>query len=237
MAIEVTNGDVSGIVVTLSKPQTVTGRVIFDSSKTRAPTGSGIVVQTMLLPRQWRFYGSRPPFSPVDDHLNFQLTGVYHVPFVVGIHGFPDNWVLKAVRFGGVDITDRPTDLAAEPRARRLEIVLTDHIARPIARVTNPDGTPTRRARVVLFPADSTRWSGPRGFTLAREIDGDGRVTLAAVAPGEYLLAAVNGADEMALLQDPQRIESIAPLARRVTIAENDARVFELQVISLPARQ
>jgi protocatechuate 3,4-dioxygenase beta subunit len=234
--IDMANGDFSDVVLTLSKPQTVAGRVVFESSKTRVPKGAGLVIQTNVLPNQWRFYPSRPPFSPVNDALSFQLTGIYHFPLIVGIGGFPDGWVLQSVRYGGADITDRPTDLAAEPRSRRIEIVLTDRVARPNVRVTNPDGTPARRVRVVLFPADSARWKVLR-FAPLRDIDRDGRLKLAAVAPGEYLLVALDDADASVLYREPERIESVAPLARRVTIAENDERVFELQPVRLPARQ
>ena len=234
--IDMANGDFSGAVLTLSKPQTVAGRVVFDSSKTPTPNAAGIVIQTNVLENQWRFYPGRPPFSSVDDKLNFQLSGIYHFPLVVGIHGFPDGWVLKSVRHGGVDITDRPTDLAVQPRSGLIEIVLTDRVARPNVRVTHADGTPARRARVVLFPADPARWKVPR-FAPPREIDRDGRLKLAAVAPGEYLLVALDDSDANVLFREPGRIESVAPLAQRVTIAENDERVFELQPVRLPARQ
>jgi hypothetical protein len=152
---------------------------------------------------------------------------------IVGI-GLPDGWVMKSVRYGAVDITDRPIDLAAEPR--QLEIAVTNRVVRPVVRVTNPDGSPARRARVLLIPADPSRWKAQR-FGPMQTIDGNGMVKVGAVAPGEYLIAAIASGDLATLMQDPRRIENLASVARRITLMEDDARVFDLSIVGLPPRQ
>ena len=229
------SGDVSGVNLNLSKPQTVSGRVVFEHAAGRLPRAAGMVVQTNSPPSPWIRLHSRPPYASVGDNLRFEVAGIYHDPLIVGIYGLPDGWVMKFVRHGDVDITDRPIDLATEPR-RELQIVLTDRVARPVVRVTNADGTPAKRAGVVLLPADTARWNAPR-FGAREHIGRDGTATLDAVPPGEYLLAAIAGADYALLMHDPARIESLASLARRVTILEGDTRVFDAPLVSLPSKQ
>lgn len=229
------SGDVTGVTLNLSKPQKVSGRVVFDRPAGRLPKAVGMVVQTNVPLSPWSRLHSRPPYASVGDNLRFEIAGIYPDPLIVGIYGLPDGWVTKFVRYGDIDITDRPIDLAAEPR-RELQIVLTDRVARPVVRVTSPDGTPAKRAAVVLLPADPARWKASR-FGTHEQIERDGTAALGAVPPGEYLLAAVSGADRALLMHDPARIDGLASVARRVTIVEGDTRTFDVPLVSLPHKQ
>lgn len=229
------SGDVADVNLNLSKPRTVSGRVVFEHAAGRLPRSAGMVVQTNPPPSPWSGLHSRPPYASVGDNLKFEIAGIYHDPLIVGIYGLPDGWVTKVVRYGDVDITDRPFDLAAEPR-RELQIVLTDRVARPVVRVTNADGTPAKRGGVVLLPADPARWNAPR-FGPREHVERDGTATLDAVPPGEYLLAGITVADYALLMHDSARIESVASVARRVTIVDGDTRVFDVPLVGLPPKQ
>jgi protocatechuate 3,4-dioxygenase beta subunit len=231
--VQVGSGDVSDVILSLSRPQKVSGRVVLERQSGRLPKESRVVVQTHRPADEWQRLGSRPPYASVADNLKFELTGIYHDPLIVGI-GLPDGWVMKSVRYGAVDITDRPIDLAAEPR--QLEIAVTNRVVRPVVRVTNPDGSPARRARVLLIPADPSRWKAQR-FGPMQTIDGNGMVKVGALAPGEYLIAAIASGDLATLMQDPRRIENLASVARRITLMEDDARVFDLSIVGLPPQQ
>jgi hypothetical protein len=89
---------------------------------------------------------------------------------------------------------------------------------------------------VLLIPADPSRWKAQR-FGPMQTIDGNGMVKVGAVAPGEYLIAAIASGDLATLMQDPRRIENLASVARRITLMEDDARVFDLSIVGLPPRQ
>ena len=233
--VEVGEADVSEVTLNLSKPQKISGRIIFDGSGRRPSKASGIVIQTSVPLGEWnRAAGSRQPHAPVDDRWSFQLAEIYHVPLIVGMYGLPDGWVLKSVRYGGADITDQPTDLAAEGRARPLEITITDRVARPVVRITD-DGRAVKRAWVLLLPSDPARWKARR-YGPVQTPDRDGTIKLAPVLPGDYLVAALIPRDHTIVLTDPERIESLAAVARRVTIAEKNTTVLDVPLVSLPRR-
>lgn len=227
------DGDTSGIVLSLSKGVKITGRVRFEGGA-RAPGQLRMVVQTRVSQAVMNF-AERPPFSAVDDDLNFTLTGVYRVPLIVGMQGLPDRWVIASVAFEGRDITDIATDLGANPKGR-LEIRLTSRVARPRIRVTD-GGKPMTSYAVVLLSTDPPRRNSALGNT-----DGtpsrDGVLQLDAMLPGEYLAAALTSGEYELLMRDPSRIEALASIARRVRLAEGDDQMLELQLTRLPrARQ
>jgi hypothetical protein len=176
---------------------------------------------------------SRPPFSPVNDRLGFELTGLYRVPLIVGIQGLPEGWVVKSVRYDGRDITGAPTDFGVESTPRAIEIVVTNRVARPSVRVTDERGLPVTGYHVVLVPWDPTRW---RDAILGSPpaTSPDGVQQLGPRLPGEYLLAALSTADYLLLIRDPTRFDDLAPVASRVRLAEGDSRTYELRLTELP---
>ena len=233
--IDVGHGDVDGVSLQLSKPVTIRGRVAFKGSGAPRANRLKMVVQTSSARRASDPFG-RPPYSPVDDNLAFELREVYRWPLIVGIHGVPDGWVLQSVRAGGRDITGLPVDLASLGSNRSLEIVLTNRVATPSVRVIDAKGEAVSAANVIVVPADPARWEGSV-WSLNRTPSIDGTLKLQPLLPGEYLFAAISGEDYRALIDDPTRIHALAPLARSISLVEGDDRAFDLQLTELPARR
>ena len=193
-----------------------------------------LVVQTRPLPELSPTVPSRPPFSPVEDNLNFTLTGLFRIPLAVGIQGAPDGWALAAVRYDGRDITDVATDFGAPADSRALEIVLTNRVARPVVRVTNEQGRPVTAYRVVVLPADPARWKSS-SWSTAQEPAQDGTTKVGPLVPGDYLIAALQPSDVMLLFTHrASRFDRIAEIATRVTLTEGDDRTLELRLATLP---
>jgi Carboxypeptidase regulatory-like domain len=231
--LDVGGADVTGFDLRTAKGASIAGRVVFDEAG--APRPSGLQMMVWLRPsgNGWRF-PDRGPSSPVDDNLAFELTRVFRWAHVVGIQGLPQGWVVKSVRYAGRDITDRPTELGAESTPTRLEIHLTKRVATPSVHVTTPDGTPVTSYQVVLLPRDSARWQNAVvGAWL--QPSADGVVSLGPRMPGDYLLAALSPNDYRLLVDDAERISSLAPLATPVILVEGESRTFDLQLTKLPA--
>ena len=233
--IVVDGADLSSIDVQLSKGRTVGGRVVVEGELSR-PARLRMVVRTR--PPQLLERGPLPlsqfPFSPVDDKLEFELNELFHFPLVVGVDNLPEGWVVKHVRYEDRDIVDLPTDFAAaNPRARP-EIVLTNRVARPSVRVTDGQDVPVRSYQIAILPADPNRWKGT-AWSVQAVPSRDGVSSLGPRLPGEYLVAALSMDDYRVLLHNPARVESLASVARRVTLAEGDNPILELHLTRLPA--
>lgn len=230
--IDIDNVDASGIVMTVSKARKIAGRVRFEG---RAPSANELRMSVQMSPPQvLNAIAERPPVSAVDDELNFELAGVYRLPLVVGIQGLPDGWVLKSVRYDGRDITNVATDFGAAARARRLDVLVTNRVAKPAIRVTDDAGHPVTAYQVVVLPADPARWNGVlAGLPDAPSRDGVSK--LGPTLPGDYLVAAITPDDYRVLAHRPSRIDTLRSIARRVTFAEGDERILELHLTRLPS--
>ena len=227
-------GDSGGVVVALSKPVGVAGKVIFEGQHPGF-SRSGMVVQTGPLPERLAYGDVRPPFSAVEDDLSFKLTRVYRLPLIVRMTGLPDGWVLKSVLYDGRDVTYMPTDLGARPDSGRLEIVLTNRVAQPLVRVLDEQGTPTSSSHVVAVPTDPSRWAAPFMIVATPSAEGD-LMKLGPMLPGEYFVAALSRDDGMLLFSDRVRFEALAAVGTRVTLTEGDTRTLELRIVALPPR-
>jgi len=143
---------------------------------------------------------------------------------------------IESVHYDGRDITDLATDFGTASPKSRLEIVLTSRVAVPVVRVTDDQGQPVTTYHVILIPAEPAQWQRPVSGDPTTP-DRDGVERLAPRLPGEYLVAALPWEDSLVLARDPSRIESLASVARRITLMEGD-QSLELRLTALPrARQ
>jgi Carboxypeptidase regulatory-like domain len=234
--VDVGGGDVSDVVVQLSKGRRLAGRVVFEGTPAPAPKQLRMVVHASDFGTMWRMIPGRPPFSPVNDDLRFELAELYRLPLTIQITGLPDGWVTKSVRYDGADITNVPTDFGAAEGTGRLEIVLTDRVATPLVRVTDDKGNPLTSFTVVLFSPDPARWKGALPIPPDRP-SREGVVKLPATLPGEYLIAALGAADSRVLFGDRERLADLASVATRIRLSEGDDRTIDLTPVTLPARR
>ena len=225
--------DVAGFTLTMSRGQKVAGRVLFEGGVPQAPGKLRMLVQMRLPQGPMSTIGSRPPFSAVDGDLNFELADVYRLPLIAGIQGLPDGWVVKSVRYDGRDIADVATDFG-QARERRLEILVTNRVAKPSVRVTDDQGRSVTSYQVLLIPANPARWRS--ALWGASDVPSpEGVLKLGVILPGDYLIAAVTWDDYRVLIRDPSRIDGLATIAQKVTLAEGDSRTVEVHMIRLPA--
>ena len=138
----VDGSDLSSVDVQLSKGRTIAGRVIFEGGRAPRANGLRMVVQTRIADKTLSAVSTRPPFSPVNDNLEFELKELFQLPLAVGLYGLPENWVVKGISFDGRDITDLSTNFGSAPPRARLNIVVTNHVAAASVRVIDEHGSP-----------------------------------------------------------------------------------------------
>jgi hypothetical protein len=136
----------------------------------------------------------------------------------------------------GRDITYVPTDFANPSSTSRLELVVTNRVARPSARVTDEQGAPVTAYHIVTLPADPARWK-----LWAAIIPGtpsaDGALKLGAMLPGDYFVAALSPEDLVVLIRDRGRLDAVASIGTNVTLRTDDTRTIELRLAKLPEKR
>lgn len=230
VSVAIDADDVEGLLVVLKPAATVSGRVTFEDVSPATRDGAPMLVSANSHPRI--SYGHAPP-ARVDTDGTFTLNSLFGT-LRLDVQGVPRGWVVKAVRYKGVDITERPAEFATDPR-HEVEIVLTSRVAVVTGSVTDDSGKPAS-ASVILLPADPRRWTAafpsqyPRASTSR-----DGRFALPGVAAGDYLILAT---DSRTLFQDMSSrrltLDTLAKHAERISLTENDKLTMNLRVVTLP---
>jgi hypothetical protein len=136
----------------------------------------------------------------------------------------PRGWGLKQILAGGVDVTDAVLPFGSKSQSLSdVEVVLTDRITQIAGTVSDDRGRAVADARVMVFAADRELWYDRSRFLKNTVSDANGSFSISDLPPGDYFVSAVtrrqlNG-DDGALL-DPDLLDSLAPGAARVTLAE-----------------
>jgi hypothetical protein len=237
-SVDVIGGDAAGLTVSLSKLVDVSGRVRFDGEGPPSSRRLGMLVQTAPTVERLSFSmsGGRPPFSPVNDDLSFELKGVSRLPMIVRVIGLPDGWVLKSVLYGRRDIMYVPTEFGSGPSPGGLELIVTNRVAEPTLRVLDEEGRAITSCQVIAIPADPARWRLALGFVAATPAPG-ALIKLGPMLPGEYIVAAIRLDEGAVLFDDPARVDALAAIGRRVTLGEGDHRTLDVRLVSLPPKQ
>lgn len=145
------------------------------------------------------------------------------------------DWVIKSVRSGAADVTDR--EIEFRPGADvALEIVLTDRPTHLLPQVTGERGASTDEYVLLAFADDRERWGEQsrylRTFTMPIGDTREARLQrdrgLRGLPPGTYHVIALEDLayDDMF---DPSFLESLIPSATRVTLLEGQRRVVTLR--------
>jgi hypothetical protein len=235
VAVDVSGGDTIGVSLTLAKAVSLAGRIVFDGGP--PPRGDRLRLTVHVQPdaEALRFIG-RPQGAAVSDDLTFQLEGLYRLPAVIRTQGLPEGWVVQSVRYDGRDITFAPADFASAEARGPVEIVLTNRVARPSVRVTDDQGAPMTGYAVVTVPADRSRWR--HGLTVIPGTpSADGVLKMGTLPPGDYVLAALPGAELGLIFRDLDRVAALAAIGTRVTLGVDDTRTIELRLTSLPDKR
>jgi Predicted outer membrane protein len=181
--VEVTDGDVDGVVLTLGAGITLTGslRVVdgeakdFDYSR----------VRLRLVPAEQILFAP-PPSGEVKQDGSISIAGISPGKYSLTATGMPQDSYIKSVKVGGYESPDRTIDLSSGTAAS-LEIVVSLKPAQLSGTIQGSDGA-VSGATVVLVPG------GTKGALTANlrttTTDQNGSFTVRGLAPGEYKLFA-----------------------------------------------
>jgi hypothetical protein len=228
---------VNGIDVTDVRLQTsigsrVAGRIVFEGTGTADPTG--VTITTMPSDFDRALLAGPAGRGTGQPDGTFVLNGL-NGPRRLRLLGAPPSWSLKAIRANGRDVTDEPLSFGTKDESLTdVEVVLTDKSAGITGGVADARGRPATDYTVIVFATHADYWyQGSRFFTFTRP-KADGTFAVADLPPGDYFVAAVDrlqGTEGFGEWQDPAFLESIAPRATRVRLADGQLASVALRLI------
>jgi hypothetical protein len=230
MPIVVNGSDVENVILSGSSGGTVSGRVTTDTGAApRLPRLWITIMERQLGQPDPLLFGifQSPGASQVGEDGTFSVPGVFGSPrFDVSL---PEGWMVRAILHDGRDITDRPIELGSGEQLSGVQVIVTDRVTTIGGTLTDDKDAPVADGTVIVFAADRSKWYDGSRFVKAARPDQKGRYRIKGVPPGDYLLAAVEYAEDGAW-NDPDFLEPLQRDARKVALAEGDSQTISLKL-------
>jgi beta-lactamase regulating signal transducer with metallopeptidase domain len=150
---------------------------------------------------------------------------------VIRVSELPANWMVKAVRLEGADITDQEIDFGEG--VRQVEVVLTDRVSQVRGSVVERTGRPLAGGSVIVFADNSALWGESSRFVRETRSDRQGQFQLTGLPPADYLAVAVEDLPALAWM-NPDVLNRLRPLATRFYLEEGAERAVSLRATPAP---
>ena len=209
--ISLGNGNLDNVELRVGPGAEISGRIALEGN---LPPGPRLRVQ--LTPTEGVTPGAGN--GQVNDDRSFVLHNLAPVKYRVTIVPMPPGTYVKSVRFGGVDITHSVLDLTAGTGGA-LEVTLSPNAAQVRGSLRSAGGN-----------IQVTLWSTDGSEVRTSVTGGDGGVTFAGLAPGEYRIAAWEQL-ELGMANVPEFRNAFNNKAATVRLSENSRESVEVPLV------
>jgi hypothetical protein len=224
--VAVAEADINGILIPLSTGAMVEAHFKMDSGEP-APAGVGFSLRSA--DGAGLNVASRPDAADVTPH----ASGIPPGRYWVDVRGDPradrgvNNTYVKSIHFGQADATLKPVDVGSGAQPV-LEVLISPNGGTVAGTVRNDKGDAVAASQVVLAPVSLDLGGVQR---LIKSVVGSpAAFSFSGVAPGDYLVLALQGGDAGAL-RDPAFREAIADQGVKVTVEEGSKLSVDVPLI------
>jgi hypothetical protein len=214
-------GDVADVRVVVPASATVTGRMIYEGSRTRD-------LAILNLNGARGTVGSAAARPGPDGRFTIQVTPGARTLVARG----GKVWMVKRLTWNGREV-ESGDEVEVDGDGGQIEAVFTDRLTTVTGTVVDAAGRPVQDYQVAIFPEDPALMT--RGEDRIRTERGDqqGRFRTEGLVPGRYLVvAAADLAPEDAL--DPAFLETLRRVATPFRLAEGETQTLSLTLAPIP---
>jgi hypothetical protein len=227
--VSVSGADVTGVALSLSPGQTVSGTVAVDAGSSAAGNLTRIRVSLASLSP---LPIPTPPASGVLIDGSFSLTPVVAGNYLVRVSGLPQNFALKSADYGGRDVADLPLEVRAGQNIAGIGVVISDRVTEISGTVPDSEGQLLPDYTVVAFPTDPSNWRPQSRFIQIARPDANGQFRIRGLPPGDYMIVALDDVENGEWF-DPAFLDSARRSAVRVSLSDGDTKTLELKLATL----
>ena len=224
--ISVAGQDVEGVQLVVIPPSTASGVVLVDPAAAAATKASSIFLMVSPIDPQMNFMDTS---GRLKDDFTFEAA-VQPGANMVRLLSMPPSLALKAVRVGGVDVTDTGFDVKPNVDVRGIEIELTSHPTVVSGQVTDAHGASSKDCMVVIFARDDAKWEGTSRYIQTARPDQDGRFKVSGLPPGDYHVVATSTVQQPDQAGDPDVLKQLRDRAAALSLGEGETKVVDLKV-------
>ena len=234
------------VTLTGSAGGTVSGTVVVDEGVTAPMPRAQISIAEPVLGQPealGAFQGRYTPVVPSTADGAFTVKNVFG-PALIDV-AVPDGWMVKAITREGVDIAARPVELRNAEQLSNVRVVLTNIVTRLSGRLVDEKGAATAEGSVVVFAANPEKWTERSPFVRVTRPDQQGRFEVKGLPAGDYLAVAIDYIEEYldpfdqrggraGAWNDPDYLEGLRRIARKITLAAGKTESLTLTVVPAP---
>ncbi len=230
--VTVSGGDIEGLRLSPVELVTVRGRVIVNPASTETLQPNQFRVTARPKSPAEAMMGMGPPEAVKEDS-TFELKMLPGIQFVQLLpFASATNWQMKAIRVGGLDVTDTGIDARSGEAIDDLEIEVTGQVPVVSGTVTTSKGTAATDYTVIAFAQDPTVWAAQApGRIGTTRPDQQGGFEIKSLRPGSYFIVAVEYV-EQGQWTDPDYLETLRPQATQLTLGEADTKRLTLKLLA-----
>jgi hypothetical protein len=217
--LTVLNDDVTGNTIVTGQPATMKGRFVADAGV------AGAIPDALLVATAARPGGA---VLASGQGRTFTLDELSE-PFTLGVEYLPDGWGVKSIVVNGAEVIDASVALSPNQEAQA-EVVLTNRLTRVTGTVTG-EGQPVK-AEVIVFAADSAKWSYPSRFVRTVSANEKGQFRVSGLPPSERYLAIATDYLEDGEHYDPEFLERMRDSATAFSLEDGVTQSLELKVLA-----
>lgn len=208
--------NISGLILELSKPLTLSGRV-------SAVAGSKFDFHGLDITLEAEYGSSNPRGAEIQKDGKFAIDEVRPSRHRLIVYPLPDGWYVRSAFFGKQNVLEDGLQLSHADTDQLLEITLSPGAAQ-VEGVVRQGDVPVHGALVRLFPERAryqARWFQEMS-TDSGETDADGHFTIKNVVPGQYRILAY---------RDETEDDGFPPEeGAAITLVEKESRTVQLRL-------
>ena len=229
--VQVDGRNLPSVVVPLQQGLTVSGRIAFHGSA--PPPGDLTRIRVNLSPAEPGVAGG-PPLNAAgvaDASGKFTISSVIPGLYRLNAGGAGPGWFVESAVVDGQDTLDFPFEVKPGAVPSGAVITFTDKQAQLTGTITNQRGQPAPEQTLILYPADERYWVPQSRRIRSTRPSTDGQFTFSGIPAGEYKIVAMVDVETGAWF-DPAFLQQVDAASTRVTIAEGEKKVQNLQIAS-----
>jgi len=220
--LEVSNADIEGLILTITPPTGISGRVQWDSPGSTSVSADATI---FLAPVGTEVF--TPTSAALKKDGTFVIKDVPEADYRPILQGLGDHCFVKSAKYG--DSTLSNGSLSIRPRAdTSFELLVSCRAPHVSGTVLTSDSLPAPGVYVVLVPdppQSDSEWKYSRGTT-----DQNGNFTLKGIEPGDYKLFSWSSAEDGDWLDDDW-LKPFLTQGLSVHLEEGDHKTLQLQLI------
>jgi hypothetical protein len=234
--VTVSNANVDNLDVRLIPAGEISGKITTEGGGTASPGTQATRLLVGLVPHQAGFGGNISTQSSNADG-TFLIKNVPPDIYRVTVNSLPAGTYVKAIRFGGADVTKSALDTTSGASGQ-IEVVLSPEAADLSGIVHNAQGDVVAGVTVNLWESDAPNVLPDALLNRTATTDQNGHFQFRNLPPGEYRLAAWEQTNPN--IQDPQFRAKFEGQAVTVKLtasahANNDAPLISQEAIEMEA--